>query len=272
MGQFQKTVDTFFHSHSSYWRDVYQKDNLSGVIYRERRSVVLSILDNLRLTKTSRILEVGCGAGSTTVAMLKRGYMVNAVDTVEDMIELTRQAADEAGLGANLETSSEDICQLSFHSRHFDLVVAVGVLPWLEHPAKAILELDRVTKPGGYIMLTAANKWCLNQVLDPLCFPGLRPLRWHIAEILEKFNIWDHSKPRLHRYSVKQIDAILSQAKLQKLVGKTVGFGPFTFFKQKLLPDRAGVKVHQKLQALADRHLPGIRSCGVGYVVLAQKR
>ena len=114
MGQYQKAVDTFFHNRSSYWRDVYQKDTLSACIYRERRSAVLSILDNLGLPKYSRILEVGCGAGSTTVAMLKRGYRVNAVDTVEEMLELTRQAADEAGLGADLQTSSDDICQLYF--------------------------------------------------------------------------------------------------------------------------------------------------------------
>lgn len=272
MGQYQNAVDTFFHDRSYYWRDVYQKDTLSAFIYRERRSAVLAILDNLRLPKNSRILEVGCGAGSTTVAMLKMGYRVSAVDKVADMLELTSQAAEEAGLSADLQTSSDDICQLSSPAGHFDLVLAVGVLPWLECPVMALLELERVTKSGGYIILTAANKWCLNQALDPLCFPGMRPVRWHIAEVLENFKIWNRSRPRLHRYSVRQIDNLLSHVKLQKIAGKTVGFGPFTIFKQKLLPDSIGVKVHQVLQALADRHIPGIRSLGVGYIVLAQKR
>jgi len=269
--QHRKAVETFFQDRSCYWRDVYQTDTLSAFIYRARQSAVLSMVDKLGLPQWSHILEVGCGAGLTTVALANRGYRVNAVDTVEDMLDLTRQAADEAGLGANVETSLADICQLSFPSQHFELVVAVGVLPWLEHPGKAMFELHRVTKPGGYVILTAANRWCLHQVLDPLCFPGLRPMRWQIAEILEKFKLWSRSKPRLHWHSAKQIDALLSQAGLHKLAGRTLGFGPFTMFRQKLLPDSAGVKVHQKLQTLADHQLPGIRSFGVGYVVMARR-
>jgi ubiquinone/menaquinone biosynthesis C-methylase UbiE len=271
MGQRRMAVNAFFHDHSRYWRDVYQADTLSAFIYRERRSAVLSMIDKLRLPICSRILEVGCGAGSMSVAMARRGYRVNAVDTVEGMLELTRQAADEGGLGANLEVSSADVCQLSFPSQHFALAVAVGVFAWLEHPRKALMELYRVTKSGGYVILTATNSWCLNQILDPLCFPGLRPMRWHIAETLEKFNIWRRSKPRQYRYSLRQMDALLGQVGLHKLAGRTLGFGPFTFFKQKLLPNPVGVKVHQKLQALAGRQFPGIRSCGVVYVVLAQK-
>ncbi|TAM84366.1 MAG: class I SAM-dependent methyltransferase [Acidobacteria bacterium] len=271
MAQYQKAVDSFFRHRSLYWKDVYDADSLSAVIYRERRSTVLSMVDNLKLPVYSSILEAGCGAGSISVAMAKRSYRVNAVDTVEGMLELTRQAADEAGLGPNIGVSSADVCQLSFPSQHFTVVLAVGVLAWLDHPRKAIAELYRVTKSGGYVILTATNKWCLDQILDPLCFPGLRPLRWQVAEVLERFNIWRRSKPRQYRYSVKQIDALLSQAGFHKLAGRTLGFGPFTVLKQKLLPDRIGIKVHQKLQSLAGRQFPAIRSCGAVYVVLAQK-
>ncbi|HET9177639.1 MAG TPA: class I SAM-dependent methyltransferase [Terriglobia bacterium] len=270
-GRPENSVDEFFHEHSQYWKDVYQADTLSAVIYRERRSAVLSMVHNLLLPVRSRILEVGCGAGSTSVALARRGYRVNAVDTVEGMLELTRQAANEAVVGADLEVSSADICQLSFPSGYFALALAVGVFAWLEQPRRALAELHRVTRSGGYVIITATNSWCLNQVLDPLCFPGLRPMRWQIAEVLEKFNVWRRSRPRQHRYSVKQVDALLSQTGFQKLTGRTLGFGPFTVFKQKLLPNRGDVKLHQKFQALADRRFPLVRSSGVVYVALAQK-
>jgi ubiquinone/menaquinone biosynthesis C-methylase UbiE len=270
-GQHQKAVDEFFQGRSSYWRDVYQADTLSAFIYRERRSAVLEMVDKLELPKRSRILEAGCGAGLTTVELAKRGYRVNAVDTVEDMLGLTRQATREAGIDDLVETSLADIYQLGFPSQHFELIVAVGVLPWLDEPGKAMLELYRVTKPGGYVIVTAANSWCLNHMLDPLCFPGLRAMRWKFAETLEKFSIWSPSRPRLRRHSIAEIDGLLYQAGLYKLAGKTLGFGPFTLFRQKLLPDSAGVKVHQKLQALADSQLPGFRYFGVGYVVIAGK-
>jgi ubiquinone/menaquinone biosynthesis C-methylase UbiE len=267
----QRFVDTFFHDHSSYWRDVYHADTLRAFIYRERRSAVLSMVDKLRLPESSHVLEVGCGAGSTSVALARRGYKVTAVDTVDDMIHFTRQAVDRAGLGTNVETTSADICHLSFPGRHFDLILAVGVIPWLEQPGNAISELYRVVKRGGYVILTAANTWCLSQILDPLCFPGLRPLRWQIANILENLNIRKRSKPRLHWHSIKEIDALLRRSGFHKLAGRTLGFGPFTLFGHKLLPEPAGVKVHHKIQSLADRQFPGIRSFGVGYIVCAQK-
>lgn len=269
--RYQQTVDSFFEGRSSYWRDVYQARTLSAFIYRDRRSAVLSMVDKLHLPKSSRILEVGCGAGSITIPLAKKGYRISAVDTVEGMLELTRDAAQRAGLSGNVETSPADVYQSGFPSEHFSLVIAVGLFPWLEHPAKALLEMYRVTKSGGYVILTAPNKWCLNHLLDPLCFPALQPLRWQIAEVLAKLNVWDRSRPRQYRYSAKQVDALLRQAGFHKLAARTLGFGPFTLLKQKLLPNSAGVKLHQKLQRLAGRGFPAIRSCGVVYVSLSQK-
>ena len=270
-GQYQRTVDAFFQDCSSYWRDVYQANTLSAFIYRERRSAVLSMVDKLRLPVGSRVLEAGCGAGPITVPLARRGFRVMAVDTVAGMLELTRHAVVEAGLSPNVELSSADICQLGFPSGHFALVMAVGVFPWLDSPEKAMLEMLRVTRPGGYIIMTATNSWALHQVLDPLCFPGLRPMRWQITGVLERFNIWSPSRPRQYRYSIKQINALISRVGLRKLEAKTLGFGPFTMFKRKLLSDPVGVKVQQKFQSLADRQFPVIRSTGAVYVVLAQK-
>lgn len=267
----RNAVDAFFDEQSWYWKEVYQADTLSAVIYRERRAAVLSMIDKLGLPLWSRILEAGCGAGSTSVALAKKGYRVNAVDTVEGMLEFTRRAADEAGQSASIEVSSADIRQLSFPSQYFELALAVGVFAWVEHPLKGLMELFRVTKPGGYVIITATNRWCLDQVLDPLCFPGLRPVRWRLAEILEKRKVWRRSRPRQYRYSLKQVNSLIRQAGFRKLAGKTLGFGPFTMFKQRLLPNPRAIKLHQKLQSLADHSFPVIRSCGVVYVVLAQK-
>jgi ubiquinone/menaquinone biosynthesis C-methylase UbiE len=270
-GRPNNSVDEFFHEHSQYWKEVYESNTLSAIIYRERRSAVLSMVDRLQLPIRSRVLEVGCGAGSTSVALARKGYRVNAVDTVEGMLELTRQATNEAGVDRHLEVSSADVCQLSFPSLRFALALAVGVFAWLEEPRQALTELYRVTRPGGYLIITATNSWALNQVLDPVCFPGLRPMRWQIAEVLEKFNLWRRSRPRQHRYSVKQIDSLLSETGFHKLTGRTLGFGPFTIFRHNLLPEPGEVNLHQRLQALADRQFPLVRSGGVVYVVLARK-
>lgn len=267
----RKVVDEYFRCHSRYWRDIYQAETLSACIYRERQRAVLAMVDNLRLLERSNVMEAGCGAGLTTVALAKRGLAVTAVDTVQDMLGLTRLAAVEAGVGARVKTSLADVQQLSFPSQFFDLVMTVGVLPWLDRPEIALAEMFRVTRPGGYVIATVDNDWCLNQILDPLCFPGLRPMRWRIATVLENFKVRSPSRPRLHRHSIGYFDRLLCHVGLQKLGWQTLGFGPFTSFRKRLLPDSAGVKVHRVLQNLADRQFPGIRLLGSEYIVLAQR-
>ena len=270
-GQYQNIVDAFFRDYSSYWRDVYQEDDLNALIYRLRQASVLALADRLELPEESAVLEVGCGAGLTTVALARRGYVVDAIDTVEAMIGLTRQAALAAGVGSRVRTSLESVLEMTFPAQHFDLVVSMGVLPWLEQPKDVLSEMSRVVKPGGHVIVTADNHWCLSQMFDPLCFPGLRSARWKIADMLKRFGLRKASRPRLYRHSIRQIDALLSQVGLQKLQGMTIGFGPFTLFKQKLLSDHFDIKLHEGLQALADRQFPGIRSFGTEYIVLARK-
>lgn len=267
----RKAVEDYFHGRSIYWRDVYDADTLSAFIYRERRKAVLEMVDKLELPECSRILEVGCGAGLTTVALAKKGYRVNAVDRVQDMLELTRQAARDAEIYDSVGINLGDIYRISFPPRYFGLVLAVGVLPWLQYPERALLEMFRVAKPGGYVILATDNSWSLNLVLDPLCFPAMRPIRWWAGRALERLGIWCPSRPRSHRHSITEVDEFLAHAGLNKLEGKTLGFGPFTFFKQRLLPDKAGIRVHLKLQNVADRKFWGIRSLGTEHIVVARK-
>jgi 2-polyprenyl-3-methyl-5-hydroxy-6-metoxy-1,4-benzoquinol methylase len=267
----QRALDAFFRDRSQYWKHVYQEDTLSGLIKRERQSAVLRMVDRLELPKGARVLEVGCGAGLTAVALARRGFTVEAIDTVGAMLDLTRHAAIDAGVSERVTTSTNSVLEMSFPAQHFDLAVAMGVIPWLECAGNALLQLSRVLKPGGHIILTADNHWCLNQIFDPLCFPGLRRLRWKIGDALERRGLHLVSRPRLYWRSVKQIDELLGQCGFCKLKGITLGFGAFTFFKRRLTPDKVGIALHREFQSLADRQFPGIRSAGKEYVVIARK-
>src|SRR5207237_333676 len=94
----QKRVDIHFRYSANYWRDLYNANGLFEVIHQQRRAIVLGLVDELALPSGSHILEIGCGAGLTTIALAQRGFTVQAVDTVDRMVALTRQAATEAGV------------------------------------------------------------------------------------------------------------------------------------------------------------------------------
>jgi ubiquinone/menaquinone biosynthesis C-methylase UbiE len=230
------------------------------------------MVDSLHLPLDSKILEVGCGTGTTSVALARRGYHVYATDAVRAMIEQTRQSASENSVNARLDASVTDVHKLAFPDQLFDLVLAVGVLPWMDSPTLPLREMLRVAKPGAHLILSASNRWRLCHMLDPLCFPPLRPIRWKMRGVCESLGLCRASdEPRHTLHSLREFDALILAAGAQKLQGVTVGFGPFTFLTFRLFSESTDIRIHRYLQNLANRGTVILRSTGEGYVVLARK-
>ncbi len=269
----QEEVNAYFQAQSSYWKDIYTSSGVQAEIYRMRQAVVLAWIDDLTLAPGSRVLEIGCGAGFLSVALAQRGLRVHAIDSAETMVELARQHTAESGTSEMLSVDVGDVCALAFEDGSFDLVIALGVLPWLARPELAIREMVRVTLPGGHIILTADNRTRLIYLLDPWKNPAFAPLRRGIKDMLERVGLLHGSQGRTKEnlYDCRFIDEVLVSAELIKTRSMTLGFGPFTFLHLKVLPKRLGIVLHRRLQRLADRNVAGFRSSGSQYLVLARK-
>lgn len=101
-----------------------------------------------------RVLDCGTGTGSTgLMAAQKVGTTgkVTLLDLSEDMLAMARKKADRAGLSRRLEFQTGDMGELPFRDNCFDTVLSTYSLCPLSDPAKAALELYRVTRPGGRI-------------------------------------------------------------------------------------------------------------------------
>src|SRR5438270_9588727 len=181
--QRQASVNTYFRSQSRFWREVYADNCVRADIIRDRHAAVLEWIDDLALPPGSQVLEVGCGAGFMAVALAQRGLRVQAIDSVEAMVEQAHQHAVETGTANMLSITVGDAHTLAFDDDSFDLVVAIGVIPWLAQPELAMREIARVTKPGGYAILATANRMALPSLLDPLYNPFLAPLRQRVKRM-----------------------------------------------------------------------------------------
>lgn len=98
------------------------------------------------------VLNMGCGIGVGSVYIAKRyGCHVVGIDLSEKMIAWSRQRAQEESVAAQVEFRAADVLDLPFAADRFDLVFCESVLNFVADKQRAIGELMRVTRPGGYV-------------------------------------------------------------------------------------------------------------------------
>jgi ubiquinone/menaquinone biosynthesis C-methylase UbiE len=269
----QASVDDHFATRATYWRDIYERSTVDGLSYAKRRATTLRWIEQLGLPTTARILDIGSGAGLTSVDFAERGFEVTATDTVSAMTEATNRLASERGVADRVRTLLADAHKLPFEDGAFDVVIAMGVLPWLHTPEQAMAEMARVLSPGGYALISVDNLFRLPDLLDPRRNPIMLTLvRW-LGDALRRTGV--RRSPRRNGLSRRDapgtVETYLARLGLTEIRRTTIGFGPITFWNHPIVPEGAAVRLHRALQGLADRRVPVIRDLGGHWVVLARK-
>jgi SAM-dependent methyltransferase len=100
----------------------------------------------------ARVLDVPCGGG-VAVRALRPGQGVDytAVDIAQKMLDRTARVAVEQGVSDQVTTRAADVEGLPYDDQSFELVVSFTGLHCFPDPARAVVELARVTKLGGVI-------------------------------------------------------------------------------------------------------------------------
>jgi 2-polyprenyl-3-methyl-5-hydroxy-6-metoxy-1,4-benzoquinol methylase len=156
--------------------------------------------------KGSLALDIGCGICANSIRLAERGYVVSAADYSESILAAARQNVAHMQLADRITISREDILNLSFPSDHFDLVLCWGVLMHVPDAKRAIAELVRVTKPGGFLVLEEINQNSPEARLMRLLWRvakrekitiARRPAGYeHSATFAGETLFWRHASPR----------------------------------------------------------------------------
>jgi ubiquinone/menaquinone biosynthesis C-methylase UbiE len=267
----QRLVNERFRDRARRWEEVYRRQDLFSVVHQHRQARALHWIDGLGLPAGSRVLEVGPGAGFMTVELARRGFIVQAADSTPRMVEIARRRVAEAGFADRVRLLVADAHHLCFADRTFELVVALGVVPWLHCAPVAVAEMARVLRPGGHVVLNADNSRRLTLLLDPRHNPVLASARQACKTLLHSAGVLTpRAQARVTAHHLAGFDQILNVAGLERLRGTTFGFGPFTLFGWPVTSEQASVRLNAQLQRLADGGVPGIRSGGGQYLVLAR--
>lgn len=112
-----------------------------------------ALIAQLGITEELRILDLGCGDGTTAVPEAKLGAKVLGVDIARNLVEAGNLRAKEEGL-SNLTFQEGDAIALDgLEDKSFDLVVSIFGAMFAPKPFEVAKEMVRVTKPGGKIVM-----------------------------------------------------------------------------------------------------------------------
>lgn len=101
------------------------------------------------------LLDVGCGVGTISLELQKRGLTVTGVDFSEVAIE----KAQEAGLNTSVSDVDED--GLKFPDQTFDVVWAGDIVEHVFDPISLLQEACRVMRDDGALLVSIPNEWPL---------------------------------------------------------------------------------------------------------------
>jgi SAM-dependent methyltransferase len=112
-----------------------------------------AFVDSLGITPGLKILDLGCGDGTTAVPAAQRGADVLGVDIASNLVAAGNARAKALGLG-NLRFEEGDASQLTnLPDAGFDLVVSMFGAMFAPRPYDVAAEMVRVTRPGGRIVM-----------------------------------------------------------------------------------------------------------------------
>ena len=138
-----------------YTQDYYQgKAEYSYIDEREQkpffRYVWKARIQNIkRYVKAGHFLDIGSSFGGFLEVAKEEGYTIQGV-------EISEYAANFANAN-KIPTFNGSLYEAQFPSEHFSVITLVEVIEHIENPNRFFLELTRILKPGGLLLLQTAN-------------------------------------------------------------------------------------------------------------------
>ena len=167
-----------------------------------------ALVRGLGITKGLKVLDLGCGDGTTAIPEAKLGADVLGVDIARNLVEVGNKRAKELGL-ANCKFQEGDASRLQeLKDKTFDLVVSIFGAMFAPKPFDVAKEMVRVTRAGGRIVM---GNWIPNdptlvaQILKisaayspPPPEGFISPMTWGIEkDVIDRFGAAGVSKDKI---------------------------------------------------------------------------
>lgn len=134
-------------SHQSFWNRSAKKYAESSIsdegAYQQKLTLTQSYM-----TPEMRVLEFGCGTGTTAIIHAPHVQSILGIDYSHEMIAIAEKRAKEADI-SNVEFKVEAIENLSSQTEQFDMVLGLSIIHLLNGPQETLQHVFDLVKPGG---------------------------------------------------------------------------------------------------------------------------
>ena len=108
------------------------------------------MLRRIDLQPGADVLDAGCGTGQNSIWLREKGFNVTGADFSEFALEQARRAH-------GIDFRLADLTDLPFADESFDAIFCIGVLMHVPQIERALQELVRVLRPGGWLVIAETN-------------------------------------------------------------------------------------------------------------------
>jgi len=131
---------------------LWEKGDFTRIAESMRESAE-ALVRGLGITKGLKVLDLGCGDGTTAIPEARAGADVLGIDIAKNLVEAGNKRAKQLGL-TNCRFQEGDASNLEdLQDQTFDLVVSIFGAMFAPKPFDVAKEMVRVTRPSGRIVM-----------------------------------------------------------------------------------------------------------------------
>ncbi len=121
---------------------------LETVEGRLRMELAFANLQEFLPQASMRVLDLGCGPGTTAVGLAGLGHQVTLLDSSLAMLDLAKDAAKQAGVADKIDFKHGDAAQLPdlIQNKSFDVIICHNVLEYVDDPVATLWFASRAMR------------------------------------------------------------------------------------------------------------------------------
>ena len=127
---------------------------LSGRLIEFRENHIPFLVKTIGL-KNKEILEIGCGTGSSSLAMAEQGALVTGIDIDENSLKIAKKRFELYGLNHSFENANSVNLKEHFENKNWDIIIFFASLEHMtpHERIKSLKEAYSLIKKGGHLCI-----------------------------------------------------------------------------------------------------------------------